>query len=254
MPIHDWTRVRAGIFHAFHTRWIGHLEEALNDGVLPPDYYALSDQVAGEVGPDVLTLQGGSGDGNGDGGAAATSGATVMTLPAVPPRVRYRISTQADQTTRRRRLLIHHASSDDRVVAVLEILSPGNKSSRHALRDFVENAVGVIDRGIGLLVVDLWPPTPRDPQGIHWAIWQEIDETQAYVPPPDKPLTLASYVRGLECTAFVEPIAVADVLTPMPLFLDPEHYVNVPLEETYNETYRRVPARWRAVIEAPPTS
>jgi hypothetical protein len=250
MPIHDWTRVRAGIFHDFHTRWITRLMEVLNEGLLPPDYYALSEQVAGEVGPDVLTLQSRSDEGNGNGGATARAAGPVLTLPTVPPRVRFRISTQVDQTTRRRRLLIHHAGSDDRVVAILEILSPGNKASRHAMRDFVENAVGVIAAGIGLLVVDLWPPTPRDPQGIHGAIWQEIDETQAYVPPPDKPLTLASYVRDPERTAFVEPTAVGDVLTPMPLFLDSQSYVNVPLEETYNETYRRVPARWRAVIEA----
>jgi hypothetical protein len=143
--------------------------EKLNEGLLPADYYALSEQVAGEIGPDVLTLQGRAGEG-------------------------------------RRRLVIRHVS-DDRIVAILEIVSPGNKSSRHALRDFVENAVGAISAGIGLLIVDIWPLTPRDPQGIHWAIWQEIDETQVYTPPPDKPLTLVAYVRDPERTAYVEPTA-----------------------------------------------
>ena len=29
MPIHDWTRVDAGTFHAFHTAWVTHLSEML---------------------------------------------------------------------------------------------------------------------------------------------------------------------------------------------------------------------------------
>jgi len=57
MPIHDWTRVDAGIFHDFHHEWISTIKRALNAGVLPPDYYALAEQIAGGLGPDVLTLE-----------------------------------------------------------------------------------------------------------------------------------------------------------------------------------------------------
>lgn len=35
MPMHDWTRVEAGIFHAFHHRWISALSDTLNGGTLP---------------------------------------------------------------------------------------------------------------------------------------------------------------------------------------------------------------------------
>jgi hypothetical protein len=41
MPIHDWTRVDAGIFHAFHHDWITYISSALNRGLLPPRFYAL---------------------------------------------------------------------------------------------------------------------------------------------------------------------------------------------------------------------
>ena len=57
MPIHDRTRVDAGIFHAFHSGWVEELSRALNRGLLPATYYALPEQVAGGVGPDVLTLR-----------------------------------------------------------------------------------------------------------------------------------------------------------------------------------------------------
>ena len=57
MPIHDWTRVDAGIFHDFHHEWISTIRRALNDGLLPSEYYALAEQQAAGFGPDVLTLQ-----------------------------------------------------------------------------------------------------------------------------------------------------------------------------------------------------
>jgi hypothetical protein len=45
MPIHDWTRVDAGLFHHFHQEWTVTLCNALNAGKLPPDYFALLAQV-----------------------------------------------------------------------------------------------------------------------------------------------------------------------------------------------------------------
>jgi hypothetical protein len=45
MPIHAWTRLFDGVFHAFHLTWIGQLQTALNSGILPPDYHALAEQV-----------------------------------------------------------------------------------------------------------------------------------------------------------------------------------------------------------------
>jgi hypothetical protein len=44
MPAQDWTKVDAGIFHAFHHEWITEIGRALNRGILPPDYYALPEQ------------------------------------------------------------------------------------------------------------------------------------------------------------------------------------------------------------------
>ena len=51
MPIHDWTRVDTGIFHDFHHAWIEELKRGLNRGLLPPDHYALAEQIASEAPP-----------------------------------------------------------------------------------------------------------------------------------------------------------------------------------------------------------
>ena len=56
MPVHDWTLVEAGIFHAFHTTWIGGIQNTLNEGLLPSGFYALAEQHAGRSIADVLTL------------------------------------------------------------------------------------------------------------------------------------------------------------------------------------------------------
>ena len=49
MPIHDWTRVDAGIFHDFHHAWIEENKRALNRSLKGTDYYALAEQIAGGI-------------------------------------------------------------------------------------------------------------------------------------------------------------------------------------------------------------
>ena len=57
MPVHDWSREFDGLFHDFHQRWIGAIRDILNERLLPDDFYALAEQVAGGPVPDVLTLE-----------------------------------------------------------------------------------------------------------------------------------------------------------------------------------------------------
>jgi hypothetical protein len=104
--------------------------------------------------------------------------------------------------------------------------------------------------GIHLLIVDLFPPSSRDPQGIHPAVWGE-DCPPDYAPPADKRLTCVAYIGGLGPEAFVEPVGVGDALPEMPLFLTPEVYVPVPLEATYQSAWEVLPAYWRGVLTAP---
>jgi hypothetical protein len=70
---------------------------------------------------------------------------------------------------RPRRLVIRHTTGD-RIVALLEIVSPGNKQSRGAIQSFVDKAVAALNDGYHLLVLDLLPPGAFDPKGMHGAI------------------------------------------------------------------------------------
>ena len=77
MPIHDWTRVDAGIFHHFHQRWIGAITDVLNQRLLPRDYYALADQQGAGFDPDVLTLKASGAPGTGRQRGATACPATL---------------------------------------------------------------------------------------------------------------------------------------------------------------------------------
>ncbi|MCR4411646.1 MAG: DUF4058 family protein [Thermoguttaceae bacterium] len=250
MPVHDWTRVDAGIFHHFHHGWIAEIARALNRGVLPPGYYALAEQHAAGFGPDVLTLQGiGNNDvddaDEGDAGSAPSPAGGVL---LAEPRLRPTAETDMAFYRRKQNLIAVRHVSGDRLIAVVEVVSPGNKAGRNSLRSFVAKAAELLERGIHLLILDLLPPGRRDPQGLHAEIWEEV-AGQEYTAPTDKPLTLAAYESGLTIRAYVIPAAVGDVLTDMPLFLEPDKAVDVPLEATYNAAFAEVPQRWRRVLE-----
>jgi hypothetical protein len=138
---------------------------------------------------------------------------------------------------------------DDRVVALIEIVSPGNKSSRHGIKAFIDKVAEAIAHGLHVLVIDLFPPGPRDPDGIHPAIWSEFRD-EHYTQPSDKPLTLAAYQAGPRTRAYVEPVAVGQLFPEMPLFLDVGHYVNVPLEATYSTAFSGISRRTRDILAA----
>lgn len=241
MPIHDWVRVDADLFHDFHQTWTIAIRNALNGGLLPDGYSALVEQHAAGVVPDVIALERQSRPGR----PAEGRPGTVVT--ATPPKTRHIVRAQQEiSAARGNRITIRHPLG--RVVCVIEVVSPGNKGSRAALRSFVEKAVDFLRRGIHLLVVDLFPPSARDPQGIHKALWDEIED-QPFELPPDKPLTLAAYVAAVPKVAYVEPVAVGDVLPDMPAYLDPDSYVPVPLEATYHTTWASCPEDMREAVE-----
>lgn len=244
MPIHDWTRVEAGIFHDFHHEWISTIKHALNRGLLPPDYYALAEQIAGGYGPDVLTLEGPTETHL----EASTPSEGGIALATAHPKVSYRAKTEADiYAAKANRVVVRHVSGH-RVIAVVEIVSPGNKRTLPALRTFAEKDAELLRGGVHLLVIDLFPPGPRDPQGIHKAIWTELDECD-FVLPPERRLTLASYMGGPTKEAFIEPTSAGSSLAEMPLFLSTQTYVLVPLEATYQSAWQAVPAVWKKALE-----
>jgi hypothetical protein len=126
------------------------------------------------------------------------------------------------------RIAVYNPLGD--VVAIVELVSPGNKNSRHAIRSFVEKTIDLLRKGVNILIVDPFPPSKRDTQGIHKVIWDEIRE-EPFEIPPDKQLTLVAYSAGVPMKAYVEsvfcdrrvarpePIADRRIICPLPCSL-----------------------------------
>ncbi|HYV36171.1 MAG TPA: DUF4058 family protein [Gemmataceae bacterium] len=242
MPIHDWTRVRSNRFHDFHQKWTVAICNSLNLGRLPPGYFAMVEQQTGGPEPDVITLELNSTSSPASGGLA---------LDVHPPKARIVARTEAGSYARKaNRVTIRHPDGD--VVSMVEIVSPGNKDSRHAVRAFARKAVEFLHAGLHLLIVDLFPPSKRDPQGMHKVIWDRLHD-EPFVLPPDKPLTVAAYSAGTEIVGYIEPCAVGDPLPDMPVFLTAQRYVPCPLETTYQVAWEQFPVPLRGPLELPPT-
>ena len=252
MPIHDWTRVEAGIFHDFHHEWISTIKRSLNLGLSGTNYYALAEQIAGGMGPDVLTLQRPftvgprAGKSRGSKSKPGRTGA-ALALATKPPKVTFRITNEPKWFISKKKAVTIRHVSEHRVVAVLEIVSPGNKDSNSALVAFVRKAQDLITAGVHLSLVDLFPPTLRDPEGIHPVVWGE-DDGDLFRFNPARPLTCASYIGGIAAQAFVNPVAIGDMLPDLSVFLTPEAYISVPLEATYQAAFEAVPEFWRDAL------
>jgi len=243
MPIHDWTRVQSGLFHDFHQTWSVRIKDTLNGGLLAKGYYALVEQKVDGPEPDVIAVGAKQRDKPASGPATATLAPPKTMLSA-------KVSSDAARYARKaNRISVRHPFGE--VVAIIEIVSPGNKDSRSSLRSFVQKAVSFLRNGVHLLIVDLFPPSDRDPQGIHKAIWDEFAD-EPFELPAGKPLTLVAYQAGSEFTAYIEPVGIGNTLPDMPLFLAPDLHVPVPLESTYAATWAVGPEPIRELVETPP--
>lgn len=224
MPLHDWTRVEPGVFHGFHTRWIVHLQEHLNAVVLPRGYYADSEQVARPFVADLLTLR----EPPSLFDPSENSSGSVSVVDA-PPRTQRHLTMRHAVTSvpRSRRLAIRHVSGD-RIVALIEIVSPSNKDRSESVADFAQKVTDALNVGIHVLVLDLFPAGLHDPFGMHGAIAELHGEPPVELP-TGKPITFASYAATRQVDVFLEYRAFGEELPTMPMYLSAERYVNVPL-------------------------
>jgi hypothetical protein len=250
MPLHDWSRVEPRIFHAFHASWIIEIQNSLNAGLLPDGYYALAEQHAGDYVADVLALHIPPSPEQLEPvtySASDLSGGTAVV--DAPPQVARREKIELDILEIQRRVSIRHLSSH-RIVAILEIVSPGNKNNQSRFDQFVHNTVDAIQSYIIVLLIDLHATGRFDRDGIHSIIRSLLAPHLAPAIDPPRYSTLASYCpdppRSVDM--YVEHVEPEMPLPDMPIFLNPERYVNVPLEATYLEAWKGMPAFWRNVV------
>ena len=238
MPIHDWTKVGDWLFHDFHTTWLIEIKQTLNRGLLPPGYHAYAEQRADLYIPDVLTLTG---------SAPRTYGNGMATVAEPQTERRQVVGTPA---AKGRALSIRH-SSDRRVVAIIELVSPGNKDREAHVGDFAGKIAAMVEGGVHAAVIDILPPGRHDPDGMHAEIWSLLEAEEAAGPPPrGRPLSFAGYRAAERPVAYVNFGSVGGPLPPIPLFLDEGQYINLPLESTYMAVFQQFPPEDRRPLES----
>lgn len=240
MPLHDWTQVPSDLYHDFHQSWTVRIAESLNSGLLPSKTSALVEQRIRKDGTHAR--------GFGVGKRWRESASPTGLLIDEPPTTQIVCQGSPDRhyAERANRITIKHQLR--RTMAVIEITSPGNKNTRAALKDFIDKSIQFLRANIHLLIVDPFPPTPRDPHGIHKAIWDQIED-EPFVFPTGKDRIFVSYLAGVEHAAYIEPMGVGDALPDMPLFLAESLHVPVPLEQTYQATWAATPEELKRAVE-----
>jgi hypothetical protein len=134
-------------------------------------------------------------------------------------------------------------------VAVIELVSPGNKSSDYPLDTFVRKTVKFLRGGVHLLVIDPHPPGTHDPDGLHPLIWEHFG-SQPFTLPERQDRLLAAYRVGEGIGAYLNVLGVGEPFPEMPLFLTPHNYLPVDLEASYLRAYELVPREYREELEA----
>jgi hypothetical protein len=244
VPIHDWTRVDAGILHDFHNAWLTEIRNVLNNGTLPEGYYALTEQHAGRIIPDVLRLH-----------VTPARQEPAVALPRAgvaladaPPQVRWKQILSASRLTRRGTLAVRHVSGH-RLVALIEGVSQSNKDRADHVEEFAAKVTSALDLGIHVLVVDLFPPGRYDANSAVRDMLDDDSTVSTDQLPDHEPLSLVSYMAGPPIDAYLEQARVGQSPPDMPLFLQTDWYINVPLERDYEAAFQGEPTFWRDVLE-----
>lgn len=244
MPIHDWTRGCDAAYHSFQLGWASELCGRLNGGVLPRPLYAITETA--ELRPEAMFCELPEPDGpvslrNWDAG--------LPDAAEQPPRTRFQFSDASTQYACR---IVTVRDDLHLPISAVVWVTRQDKLTPYRADGIARLAVSAVTRGIHLLIVDLFPPSKRDPQGVHKLIWDRIRD-ESFELPPGKPLTLAAYSAGTTITGYIEPVGVGDAMIDMPIFLTPDHYVPCPLEATYQASWDVFPKALKAPLEAPPS-
>jgi hypothetical protein len=228
-PRHDW--------ESFHARWAVALSDMLN-GLLPERYLAevqihLGRQVEADVAEFELTPSIYGQEGNG-----APGGVAVQVQTWAPPAAAQTVDIVFPDDIE---VQVFDMGESKQLVGVIELISPGNKDRPEARRTFAAKCVAYLQRGIGLVIVDI--VTIRG-GNLHHGVLDLLGQAEGSVLPTDTALYAAAYRpahRGDKNQLDLWPTALAlgQPLPLLPLALRGAFFVPVDLEATYSEARQR---------------
>lgn len=214
----------------FHAYWAASIGRGLNR-VLPDRFFAAVNLHQGsKVAADVAEYDYGPTPGlNGSGGGLAVQSYVV---PAVTGTASGLLPDEAEVPI--------VDTENDRLVAVIELVSPGNKDRPEARRSFAAKCAAYLHRGVGVVVVDV---VFKHRFNLHDELAELLDWPSSLLMSLDPDMYAVSYrptIRANEPVIdfWVEPLEIDMDLPTLPLFLKGWGCVPLDLEDSYNETCR----------------
>jgi hypothetical protein len=222
-------------WEGFHGRWAAALADLLNE-TLPADYFAEFQVTLGtRIEVDVATFnETGSPDSSDSGGGAVAAPAQVW-APPVPTAVFPAIFPDDLE------IRVYSSVAGPTLVAAIELVSPGNKDRDESRRAFVAKCASYLQRGIGLIVVDI--VTSRH-ANLHDELMTFLRHSAEPMFPTPTHLYATAYgpVRREErneIDLWRETLELGGALPTLPLAVRGLGCVPVNLESTYMETRER---------------
>jgi hypothetical protein len=221
-------------WEAFPARWASAIADDLNDKWLPENLFAEPTvSIGGQVQVDVATFDEGM-------TPPINGGAAVGTLPqslTAPPATWVIPAVFADSYE----VQIINTEGGPKLVAAIELVSPGNKDRPQTRRAFAVKCAHYLYQGIPFIVVDVVTSRAANLHNEIMAMLQTAD----FRMPEEASLYATSYRptrRGSreEIDVWPAPLHVGGPLRSLPLYVGLELPLLVNFEETYQETCRRL--------------
>jgi hypothetical protein len=226
-PTHSW--------ESFHSRWANAIADAL-DRILPGRFFAevqvhLGSRVEADVAEfEILpSIEAGNG---------ASGGVAVQTWapPAAAQTVRLIFPDDFEVQ------VFDLRGGGRRLAAVIELVSPGNKDRPEERRAFAAKCLAYLQRGIGLIVVDIVTPRRANLHAELLALMGQADGEGGALAGADLYAVAYRPARRDEANLldlWPTPLAVGRPLPLLPLALRGAFFVPVDLEASYTEARQR---------------
>jgi hypothetical protein len=200
----------------------------LNQGVLPPGYYAVP--LANPDGPveiDVAALRE-------SGGPEPAGGAAAQTWSPPEPGLAVAVELSAVEAVE---VQVFADDGDPRLAAAVELLSPRNKDRPQARQAFAVKCVGYLQQGSSVVVVDTVTTRRADP---HAAILSLLGvEAGAAIPAGLSAVSYRAVGRDEETQQLMlwpAPLALGQPLPTLPLWIAADFSVPLDLDASYQAT------------------
>ncbi len=220
------------------------MKQALNGGLLPEGYYAHAERHMGRFESDLLTLAAPTVRGTPSNGHTAGRMPKGGVAVAARPPMAAKLLTAAPS---RRSTVAVRVVGTHRLVALVEIASASNKDRADSVTAYVNKAKSALEHRVNVVHLDLLPPTKFTPMGLGGAIWSAL-EGDDYPFSQDRPLAADAFRSGDVFDLYANPLAVGGELPDIPLFLDDERYIDLPLSSTYLTAFQSIAGSDRELL------